>query len=111
MPIKEKIVRDIAVLTLSGNLMGGKDTQAVHEKVKALIADDVKKVVIDLSKVKWINSQGVGILMACFTSLTKENGKLRLAGVTEKVKSILIITQIISFFDTYETTDRALANF
>ena len=111
MAIKEKIVKDIAVIALSGNLMGGKDTQAVHERVKALIADDVKKVVIDLSKVKWVNSQGIGVLMACFTSLAKENGALRLAGVTEKVKSILMITQIISFFDTYETADRALANF
>ncbi|MFC1554913.1 STAS domain-containing protein [candidate division KSB1 bacterium] len=111
MGVKEKIVGDVAVLTLSGKLMGGKETNEVHEKVKSLIADDVRKVVIDLSKVKWVNSRGLGMLMACFSSLALTQGDLKLAGTTEKVKSLLMITQIIVFFENYETTERALAAF
>ncbi|MFC1555191.1 STAS domain-containing protein [candidate division KSB1 bacterium] len=111
MGVKEKIVGDAAVLTLSGKLMGGNETNEVHDKVKSLIADDVRKVVIDLSKVKWVNSRGLGMLMACFSSLAQAKGDLKLAGTTEKVKSLLMITQIIAFFENYETTDRALAAF
>ncbi|MFC1724070.1 STAS domain-containing protein [candidate division KSB1 bacterium] len=111
MGLKEKIVKDVAVLYISGDLMGGKETLEIHEHIKRLIADDVKKVVIDLSKVKWINSQGIGMLMASYSSLIKEGGFVRLAGVGEKIKSLLMITQLISFFETYETADRAVANF
>jgi len=111
MAIKEKIHDGVALLTVSGKLMGGPETLEVHEHVKGLVADGVKKVVIDLSKVKWLNSQGLGVLMAAYTSLSRVEGQLRLSGVTDKVKSLLMITQLLNIFDTYETADRALATF
>ncbi|MFC1553516.1 STAS domain-containing protein [candidate division KSB1 bacterium] len=111
MGVKEKIIEDIAVLTISGKMMGGKETNEIHEKVKSLIADEIKKVVIDLSKVRWMNSQGIGILMACHSSLTNNDGKMKIAGATEKVKSILMITQVLKIFDNYETADRAVSVF
>ncbi len=111
MKVKEKIEGDVAVLILSGNMMGGPETSEVHEKVKSLIADGIKKVVIDLKGVKWMNSSGLGVLMACMTSLSNAGGKLKLASVTEKVKSLLIITQLMRIFDTYENAERAVAAF
>ena len=56
MAVKEKIQGDVAVVQVSGKLMGGDETKEVHEKVKSLLADGLKKLVIDLSKVKWMNS-------------------------------------------------------
>jgi len=111
MKIKEKVEQNVAVLSISGNMMGGSDTDALHEKVKSLVADGINKVVIDLKGVKWMNSSGLGALMACFGSLSKVDGKLKLANVAEKVKSIFMITQIVKFFDTYETVERAQASF
>ncbi|GAB4378937.1 MAG: hypothetical protein Kow0042_27870 [Calditrichia bacterium] len=111
MKVKEKIEGDVAILTVSGNMMGGPETSALHEKVKSLIADGIKKVVIDLKGVKWMNSSGLGVLMACMTSLNNAGGKLKLASVTEKVKSLLMITQLMRIFDTYENADRAAASF
>lgn len=111
MKIKEKVEQNVAILSISGNMMGGSDTDALHEKIKSLIDDGVTKVVIDLKGVKWMNSSGLGSLMACYGSLSKVKGKLKLANVAEKVKSIFMITQIIKFFDTYETVERALASF
>ena len=111
MAIKEKIVGNVAVITITGNLMGGDETKEVHEKVKSLIADDIKKVVIDLSKVKWINSSGLGVLISCLTSLEKVDGALKIAGATEKVNSLFMMTKLITIFDTYETVYRATAAF
>jgi anti-sigma B factor antagonist len=111
MKVKEKIEGDVAILSLSGNMMGGPETSTVHEKVKSLIADGLKKIVIDLKGVKWMNSSGLGILMACMTSLKDANGNLKLASITEKVESLLIITQLMRIFDTYESADRATASF
>ncbi len=111
MKIKEKMDGDIAVLTLSGKMMGGPETTALHDRIKSLIADGMHNVVIDLKGIKWMNSSGLGVIMACMTSLQQANGKLKLASVTEKVQSIMIITKLIQVFDTYENAERAVAKF
>lgn len=111
MKIKEKVEKNVVVLTIAGNMMGGPETAVLHEKVKSLIGDGMKRVVVDLSKVKWMNSSGLGALMSCWGSLSKADGDLRLAGATEKVKSLLIVTQLLQFFENYESVERALASF
>ena len=111
MKIKEKIEGGVAILTLSGKMMGGPETQSVHDHIKGLISDGITNVVIDLGDVKWMNSSGMGILMASMTTLKNANGKLALARVTEKVESLLIITQLIKVFSSFETVDRAVASF
>jgi len=111
MNIKEKMHGDVAVVSLKGNLMGEPDTTDVRQKVYSLLQDDVKKIVLDLGKVKWINSSGLGALIAAMTSVKNKDGELRLANVTEKVESVFMITQLIKVFKTYETVDRAVASF
>ncbi|MBN2365457.1 MAG: anti-sigma factor antagonist [Calditrichaeota bacterium] len=109
MKIKEDIKGNIAVLTISGNMMGGPETTELHDKVKSLMGDGIKKIVIDLAKVKWMNSSGLGVLMAVWGSLKKEGGNLKLANVSEKINSLFMITQLVQFFETFESVDRALA--
>ncbi|RKY89416.1 anti-sigma factor antagonist [candidate division KSB1 bacterium] len=111
MAIKEKIEGDVAVLTLKGNLMGGPETQDLREHIYSLIGDGIKKVVIDLGKVKWMNSVGLGALMAALTSMRNKGGNLKLANVTKKVQSLLMITQLMNIFETFETVDRAVASY
>ena len=110
MKIKEKIEDHVAVLTLSGKMMGGPETAALHDHIRGLINDKINKVVIDLGEVRWMNSSGMGVLMACTTTLNNAGGKLVLARVSEKVNSLLIITQLIKVFETYETVERACSS-
>ena len=111
MPIKEKIVREIAVLEVKGKLMGGSETDECHERVKRFIADDIKNIVIDLSKVKWVNSRGLGMLMACFTSCRNAGGNLKIAGMTEKVNSLFMITKLMTIFETFDNAYQAVGSF
>jgi anti-sigma B factor antagonist len=109
--IKEQMRGDVALITLKGKLMGGPETMAVHTKVKELIANNVKKVVIDLGRVKWMNSSGLGALMASMTSLRNAGGDLKLSNVTDKVQSLLMITKLITIFQTFDTVDEAVTSF
>lgn len=111
MGIKEKIKDNVAILTLGGKLMGGSETSNLREKVNSLISDNITHVIVDMAKVKWINSSGLGALMSCHTSLVAKKGALKIANPTNKVKSIMMMTQLIKIFDNYETVDRALASF
>ena len=111
MTIKEKMYGDVAVISLKGNLMGEPDTTDVRDKIYNLLQDGVTKVVLDLGKVKWINSSGLGTLIAAMTSVKNKGGELKLANITDKVESLFMITQLIKVFKTYESTDRAVASF
>jgi len=111
MKIKEEIKSDVAILTLRGELIGGPETIGLHDHIKGLIADGIKNVVVDLAKVKWLNSSGFGVLLGGLTSLRNAGGDLKLACVTERVESLLMMTKLISIFETFETKDRAVASF
>jgi anti-sigma B factor antagonist len=111
MSIKETLKNGVAILSLRGTLMGGPDSTALHDKVHSLIGDGIKQVVIDLAKVKWMNSSGLGALMASLTTLRNAGGELKLANATKKIESLLLITKLITVFETYGTVDRAVASF
>jgi anti-sigma B factor antagonist len=111
MAMKEKIKDNVAILELKGKLMGGPDAQALHDKIHGLIADGIQRVVIDLSKTKWINSSGLGALMAAMTTCRNAGGDLKLANVTQKIESLLVITKLITVFETFESVDRAVVSF
>ncbi len=111
MRIKEKIEGDVAILELHGKMMGGPETLALQEKVRGLVADGLHKIVIDLGKVKWMNSSGLGTLMASLTTSKNANGDLRIANATEKVESLLMVTQLMTIFKTFESVDRAVASY
>jgi len=111
MQIKEQMKGDVAVIELKGKLMGGPETMAVHEKVKQLVGEGVTKVVIDLGKVTWMNSTGLGALMGSMTTLKTAKGDLKLSRVTDKVKSLFMITKLITIFDTLDTIEEAVQAF
>lgn len=107
-------VRDnakVTVLEIKGNIMGGEDETVFYDKLRELIGQDRKKVVLDLSKVEWINSRGLGILISGLSTMRKSGGDLKLAGVADKVKSLLTMTRLITAFETHETVDDAVRSF
>lgn len=111
MAVKGKIVQDVAVVTVKGKMMGGRETDEVHEKVKSLLTEGHKKLVIDLSHVKWMNSKGLGMLMATYTSCQNAGAKLKIAGAVEKVNSLLMMTKLLSIFESYDNTDQAIGSY
>ena len=111
MKIKEKIEGDVAILTVSGNMMGGPETMALHDKVKSLGADEIKKVVIDLKDVKWMNSSGLGSLMAGMITLRGSGGDMRLAKLNDRVRRPIEITKLDQILKIYDSVEEAATAF
>ena len=109
--IQEIMDGDIAILTLKGKMMGGPDMQELHDHIKGLMSDGVNKVVADLGRVKWLNSSGLGTLMGALTTLRNEGGDLKLAHTSDKINSLLMITKLMSIFETYDDVEDALKAF
>ena len=111
MQIKEKIENNVAILAFKGDLLGEPDTSNIRNKIHSLVTDNIKRIVIDLGGVNYMNSSGIGTLIACLTTVRNGGGELRLANVGGKVQNLFVITQLVKVFDTYETVERALADF
>ncbi len=104
-------IGDVMVLEPKGKIMGGPDATVLHDKLHEFIDQNKKKVVIDLAKVDWMNSTGLGILISGLTTLKNNGGELKLANVTEKIQSLLTITKLITVFESYDTVEQAAASF
>ena len=107
MKFKDKIEDGIGILTLKGKLMGYPETDELHDEMKSFLGQKVNKIVIDLNSVSWMNSMGVGSLMRCLTTIRNAEGDIRLARMSEKARSIFVITQLISIFKIFETVEEA----
>ena len=101
----------IVILEPKGKIMGGPDASLLHDKLYEFIEQDKKNVIVDLSKVEWMNSTGLGILISGFTTLRNNNGSLKLANVTEKIQSLLTITKLVSVFEAFDSIDEAINSF
>ena len=111
MKFKDKIEDGIGILTLKGKLMGYPETDELHGEMKSFLGQKVDKIVIDLNGVSWINSMGIGALMRCLTTIRNAEGDLRLARMSEKARSVFVISQLISIYKIYETVEEAKESF
>jgi len=109
--IKVRKTDSVAILDLSGKLMGGPDADIFKDTVKQLIQEGYKNVLVNLSHVPWVNSTGLGILIAGYTTLKREGGTLKLLNVTDRIESILMITKLGTIFESYSDEAEALKTF
>ena len=91
--------------------MGGPDADDFKEVIKKLMAEGCKKILVNLEDVPWVNSTGLGILIAGYTSLKRDGGTLKLLNVTDRIQSILMITRLGTIFESYDDEAEALASF
>lgn len=106
--IIERNVEDVAICTIEGKLAGLEGKGKIQEKVRELIKKKFKKIILDLSKVNWVDSTGLGELIASLSSIQKQDGNMVLANIQAPVQSLLKMTNLTQIFETYENVDQAL---
>jgi anti-sigma B factor antagonist len=111
MKLSHREDKGILVIEPKGKIMGGPESTELHDLLHDLIDQGKKSVVIDLGKVDWMNSTGLGLLISGLTTLRKSGGELRLANVTDKIQSLLTITKLVTIFKSFDTVDEAVNSF
>ena len=101
----------VAVFALDGAVLGGPEATALKAELQRLIDGGGKKAVVDLSRVKLMNSSGLGLLIGSDTSLRSAGGELLLAGPNENIRSLLTIAKLNNVFRIFPSVDEALAAF
>ncbi len=110
MKFEDSVENDLVIQDVSGKIMGGEETTMFHGKLHEYIDQNKKNIVVDLSKVDWVNSVGLGMLISALTTVKNSGGRLVLANIT-KIESILTITRLITVFEHYDSRAEALQSF
>jgi len=104
-------VRDVTVVDISGRIVLGEESAALRELVCDLLSKEHRKILFNLAQVNYIDSAGLGSLVAAFTSVRKQTGELKLLNLTNKVQDVMQITKLYTVFDIMNDEAEAIKSF
>lgn len=109
--ITDRNVDGVAVENLEGRIVLGEESNALREKVKSLLGAGQKKVVLNMKDVTYIDSSGLGALVASHTTAQSQGASLKLANLGSKFQEILQVTKLMTVFDVYDSEAAAISSF
>lgn len=113
MPLKieTREVSHVTILDIHGRIILGPEIGALRVAVLDLIAQGKKKIILNLGAVDYLDSSGVGELVACFTTVRNAGGELKLLNLTQKVHDVLYVTKLYTVFDIKDDEFTAVRSF
>ncbi|HEY3580515.1 MAG TPA: STAS domain-containing protein [Pyrinomonadaceae bacterium] len=109
--VKERQAGDVTILDLRGVVRIGEGSIALRDAIRNLADSGKNKILLNLAGVSYIDSSGIGELIANYTTVTRQGGQLKLLKLTDRVQNLLVITKLLTVFDHYEDEAEALKSF
>lgn len=101
----------ISVVDLSGKITIGEGDVRLREAIEQLLKEDRKNILLNLKGVSYMDSAGIGELVACHKRTAERGGKIKLLNPTGRVFDVLQLTKLIEIFEVFEDERDALASF
>ena len=112
MQLEQRIAGNVAIITINGDITLNKGGDVLlKDKVQSLIQQGQKNIVVDLGGVSYVDSAGLGQLVQAYATTKNKGGALKLLNVTKRLKDLLVVTKLLTVFDTFEDEQAALASF
>jgi len=112
MQISERTVGDVVIVDVSGKITLGEGGDVVlKDKMRSLIQQGNKKLLLNLGDVSYVDSAGLGEIVQAYATVNKDGGKLKLLNITKRLKDLLSITKLLTVFDTFDNEAEAVASF
>src|SRR5687768_10291260 len=109
--IQERQLGGVTIVDLAGKILIGETNRQLHDAIKRVVAEGKQQVLLNLAKVTYIDSSGLGEMVAGFTTLKASNGALKLINVPDKVVSLMTITKLYTVFDIFGDEAAGVASF
>jgi anti-sigma B factor antagonist len=112
MQISERTIGDVVVVDVSGKItLGDGGDVALRDKMRSLLQQGHKKVLLNLGDVSYMDSAGLGEIVQSYATVTKNGGALKLVAITKRIKDLLSITKLLTVFECHDTEAEGLASF
>lgn len=109
--INERRAGEAIILDLKGRLRVGGNSLALHKSIRALVLEKKTLIVLNLAGVTYIDSCGLGELVASQVSVENKGGEIKLIGITETLRELLVITRLLAVFNSYDSETDAIKSF
>jgi anti-sigma B factor antagonist len=109
--IRERQVGDVSILDVDGNIIIGESADTVGDTVRRHLAEGRRKILLNMAQVRWVDSRGIGELVAALVTVTREGGQIKLLKVKENVEELLAVTKVDTIFDIYDDELAALNDY
>ena len=104
-------VDGVTIVDLSGRIVLGEGSEILRETLRDLVSRGQKKLLLNLGDVNYIDSSGLGALVSGYTTVTGQQGQLKLLKLTKKVHDLLQITKLLTVFEVFDDETLALKSF
>lgn len=112
MKLDERVSGDVTIITVTGDitLSSGMDV-LLKDKIQSLLQQGRKKLLLDLGRVAYVDSSGLGQLVQAHVTTSRNGGSLKLLNLTKKLNDLLIVTRLVTVFDSFDTEAEAIGAF
>jgi len=100
----------IVVVDCAGRIVFGEETAQLRDEVKSHIAAG-SRIILNLADVTYIDSGGLGTLVALYTTARNAGGAVKLARLTQRVGDLLQVTKLLTVFEVYPSEEEAVQSF
>ncbi len=104
-------VDGVTVIQMEGRIVLGEESNALRERVKSLLAGNKKDIVLNMDNVTYIDSAGLGALVAAHHSARSQNASLKLSNLGSKFQEVLQVTKLLTVFEVYDSEAAAVRSF
>jgi anti-sigma B factor antagonist len=111
MTVSDRAVGNVTILDVSGNVTLNDGAEQVREKVKSVLQQGHKNVLVNLERVSYMDSAGLGELVQAYSTVKKQGGKLKLVNPTKRLQDLLVITKLSTVFDSFDDEAAAVASY
>jgi len=111
MTIQERTVGSATVLDCDGKLVLGDGDALLKDKIHSLVFQQRKQIVMNLGGVSYVDSSGLGALVAASVTVKNAGGQIKLVNLTKRLHDLLSIAKLLTVFDAYDSEEEALRSF
>lgn len=111
MQIEQRAVGSVMILDLKGKITLGEGDEVLKDKINSLILQGHKKMLLNLADVPYIDSAGLGEIVRTYTTVSRQGGQLKLVNLTKRITDLLMITKLLTVFETFDNEPEALKSF
>jgi anti-sigma B factor antagonist len=111
MQIEQRAIGSVMILDLKGKITLGEGDEVLKDKINSLILQGHKKMLLNLADVPYIDSAGLGEIVRTYTTVSRQGGQLKLVNLTKRITDLLMITKLLTVFETFDSEQEALKSF
>ena len=104
-------VESVTIVDLSGRITLGEASVVVRDVINDLMGKGKKKILLNLGKVDYIDSSGIGVLVSGFSTVRGQGGELKLVNLSKRIRDLLHITKLYNLFDVKDDEAASVASF